>query len=319
MIALLLVGCASPGAVRSAKAIGPDVPRTDAHFRDDPTDFQFAIVADRTGGPREGVFPQALKQINMLQPAFVMSVGDLIEGYIYDHARLNAQWDEIDSMVKGLDMPFFYVAGNHDMGNEALLEVWRARHGREYYHFVYKDVLFLALSTEDPPVIVTKETEADIMKLGELMKSDRESDREKASQMVRASEALQKAILYPKISDLQVDYFRQVLADHPDVRWTFVLMHKPAWEYGSEDFREIESMLQGRDYTVFAGHHHSYKYLEVNGRDYIRLGTTGGGMDQEVPGSFDHFVVVTMTKEGPRIVNLRLDGVLDRSGSPISN
>src|SRR5262245_50556126 len=41
--------------------------------------FQFAIVSDRTGGHRQGVFSKAVQQVNLLQPAFVMSVGDLIE------------------------------------------------------------------------------------------------------------------------------------------------------------------------------------------------------------------------------------------------
>src|SRR6476619_5408301 len=41
--------------------------------------FQFAIVSDRTGGHRAGVFSKAVQQVNLLQPEFVMSVGDLIE------------------------------------------------------------------------------------------------------------------------------------------------------------------------------------------------------------------------------------------------
>src|SRR5262245_18966304 len=42
--------------------------------------FQFAIVSDGTGGHRRGVFSKAVQQVNLMQPAFVMSVGDLIEG-----------------------------------------------------------------------------------------------------------------------------------------------------------------------------------------------------------------------------------------------
>jgi len=42
--------------------------------------FQFAVVADRTGGHRRGVFSKAVQQINLMHPEFVMSVGDLIEG-----------------------------------------------------------------------------------------------------------------------------------------------------------------------------------------------------------------------------------------------
>lgn len=45
------------------------------------------------------------------------------------------------------------------------------------------------------------------------------------------------------------------------------------------------------------------------------LGTTGGG--RAFDGSFgamDHMMWITMTKDGPSIANLRLDGVLDKTG-----
>lgn len=307
--------CASPHAIHHVTSIGPDAPCTNTYFRDDPADFHFVVVSDRTGGHREGVFRHALKQANMLQPAFVINIGDLIEGYTEDRIQLTAEWDEIDAIVSELDMPFFFVVGNHDMSNDVMLDVWRARHGRDYYHFIYKNVLFLVLNTEDPPLPVTKEIEADIVKLREVLKSDRD----KAYQMVMENEGLQRAILYPKIGDEQVNYFKHVVADHLDVRWTFVIMHKPAWKYRNENFRKIESMLQGREYTVLAGHEHYYEYFEVNGKDYIQLGTTGGGRPEEASGVFDHFVWVTMTEKGPKIVNLLLEGFLDRTGRPIAD
>jgi hypothetical protein len=46
-------------------------------------------------------------------------------------------------------MPFYYVPGNHDTNNELLTKVWRERYGRDYYHFKYKDVLFLSLNTDE--------------------------------------------------------------------------------------------------------------------------------------------------------------------------
>ena len=53
-------------------------PWTKRPFRNDPDDFQFAIVTDRTGGMRPGVFARSAAKVNELQPEFVMSVGDLI-------------------------------------------------------------------------------------------------------------------------------------------------------------------------------------------------------------------------------------------------
>ena len=57
--------------------------------------FQFAVVADRTGGHRAKVFSQAVYRINLLQPNFVMSVGDLIEGYSTKEEKLAEEWDDL--------------------------------------------------------------------------------------------------------------------------------------------------------------------------------------------------------------------------------
>jgi len=315
LVFLLIGACASPRAGGHITTIDPSVPCTNTAFRDDPANFHFVIVSDNTGAHREGVFRRALKQVNMLEPAFVINIGDLIEGYTEDRTQLKKEWDEIDAMVNELDMPFFFVVGNHDMGNDVMLDVWHSRLGRDYYHFIYKNVLFLVLNTEDPPLFITREIAPDIAKLREVMKSDRDA----AEQMVMENEGLQRAILYPKIGEEQVEYFKQVLADHRDVHWTFVLMHKPAWKYGNENFRKIQLMLHGRNYTVFGGHEHYYEYSEVDGKDYIQMATTGAGRLQEGSGNFDHFVWVTMTEKGPKIVNLLLDGLLDRTGKSITD
>ena len=125
------------------------IPVTQKSFNDDTTTFRFAIVSDRNGGMRPGVFEKAIDKLNLLQPEFVLSVGDLIDGYTEDPKVWNAQWDEFDALVNRLDMPFYYVPGNHDTSNELLTEVWKKRHGRDYYSFVHKNVLFIALNTDE--------------------------------------------------------------------------------------------------------------------------------------------------------------------------
>ena len=65
--------------------------------------FQFAIVTDRTGGHRPGVFLDGILKLNLLQPEFVMSVGDLIEGYTTDTTRLNEEWKEFNGFIDSLD------------------------------------------------------------------------------------------------------------------------------------------------------------------------------------------------------------------------
>ena len=46
-------------------------------------------------------------------------------------------------------MPFFYLPGNHDVSNEVMNRIWDEQFGVRYYSFLYKDVLFLCLNTQD--------------------------------------------------------------------------------------------------------------------------------------------------------------------------
>ena len=46
------------------------------------------------------MFSRTVQQLNLLQPTFVMSVGDLIEGYSLKEDIVKGQWDEFDGYVK---------------------------------------------------------------------------------------------------------------------------------------------------------------------------------------------------------------------------
>jgi hypothetical protein len=65
---------------------------------------------------------------------------------------------------------------------------------------------------------------------------------------------------------------------------------------------------------VFYGHVHSYLYQQRLGHDYIRLATTGGVQIEGRENAFDHVTLVTVSDDGVDIANLRLDGILDKTG-----
>lgn len=244
-------------------------PWTTLEFYNDPKNFQFALVSDLWGGYREGIFDDAVKKLNLLYPEFVLSVGDLISGQVYDTLKVAEEWSEFNQKANGLNMPFFYLPGNHDISNQVMAREWEKLYGRRYYYFVYKNVLFLILDSNDNEEFL--------------------------------------------FSEKQVDYATRVLKDHPKVRWTFVLMHHPAWEYETGGrFGKIEQALSGRKFTVIAGHRHHYHYEQRNGNNYYVLSTTGAGnrLRGNYFGEFDHITWITMTDEGPAMSNLRLDGIL---------
>jgi protein-tyrosine phosphatase len=249
--------------------------------------------------------------LNLVQPAFVVGVGDLIEGYTEDEALLRSWWTSMDEQLGRLDMPFYGVPGNHDLNIGPSEAVWFERAGMEqsYAHFIYKDVLFLLVSTEDPPKTPTAELEEQYAQVKSGQLSPEES--------VRAIIELEAWAGSVSISDAQVDYFRGVLDANPDVRWTFVFMHSPAWyQPDPGNFAEIESMLGDRPYTVFAGHTHTYGYTQRHGRDYITMGMTGG-LPPAHPGlgNMDHMALVTMTEDGPHIAGVLMNGIMDKRGA----
>lgn len=285
------------------------VPWTHDNFDDEPGKFTFALFSDLTGGERDGVFEVAVEQLRLLRPELIISVGDLIGGGAVDHEQLVREWDSFDERASRARAPVFHVGGNHDLINPDMWEVWEERYGRRYYHFVYKNALFLVLDTEDNPADFQQyihEIRLETIRVIEADGWEAGSDTEYAK--------LQEA-KSGRIGAQQAAYFRNVIGRYPNVRWTFVLMHKAAWErQDEENFSTIETALNGRPYTVFHGHLHSYRHQQRFGQDYIRLGTTGGTHSPDAPMAIDHVTLVTVSEMGVDIANLRMSGIFDKAG-----
>jgi len=236
-VALLASGfCAAQVAAPEASAFSYETERltgarpwTAKEFQNDPRNFQFVIIGDRTGGANVlETFQKAMPQINLLEPEFVINVGDLIEGYSDQAAELNMEWNEVDSWLGELDMPFFKTPGNHDIANTTAREVWRERYGATYYSFLYKDVLFMVLDTEyDRPA-----PPPDMKEKIELYNRLQVEDPPKAQAMLAefmSDESVIAGLSTPvEFDEKQLAWIRQTLTDHPDVRWTFLFMHEHA-------------------------------------------------------------------------------------------
>ncbi len=148
VLVILLSGCGQRKPFRSDVTTASK-PWTNLDFNNNPENFQFAIVSDRNGGCRPGVFEDAVKKLNLMQPEFVLSVGDLISGYTTDTAQITKQWAEVNHTISVLKMPFFYLPGNHDITNKVMEKEWEKRYGRRYYSFTYKKTLFVILDSND--------------------------------------------------------------------------------------------------------------------------------------------------------------------------
>ncbi len=278
MLVGFLLACGGQSAQESAVQLAMEEQKASAtpwsglDLQNDPDRFQFAIVSDNTGRARAGVFENAIAKLNLLQPEFVMSVGDLIQGNTEDLREIEQQWERFDGWIDRLEMPFFYVPGNHGYSNPVMADVWEKRLGRPYYRFVYRDFLFLCLNSEE-----------DIHNRPRM-----------------------------KILDEQYDFVETALAEDRDVRWTMVFLHKPLWKIEDTGrWGDVEKLLAKRRHTVFAGHLHHYFWDERNNGQYFVLATTGAKSELRGHeyGEFDHVVWVTMSETGPIVANLSLDGV----------
>lgn len=288
---------------------GKPTPWTHDQFDVEEGKFMFALISDLNGGERAHIYDIALQQVNLLRPEFILSVGDLIDGGTEDIGQLDREWKSFNDRTQEAKSPFFRVGGNHDLTNMVMRDYWIDNYGQRYYYFTYKEVLFLILDSED----------YDPKRMQEIYLARDEAikvmDGPNPSKAVETDYFKMQERRTGRIGSEQADFFKEVLNKHQKVKWTFLLMHKPVWlDETDSTFVKIETALSDRPYTVINGHFHIYSHTERNNRDYIMLGTTGGSQNDQNDMAFDHITIVTMTSEGPSIANIRMDGLLDKSG-----
>ena len=246
-------------------------PWTSLKVNRDPDQFQFAVVSDRTGGHRPKVFAQAVRRINLLQPEFVLSVGDLIEGYTTKQETMDAQWKEFTDLTAKFDMPFFYVPGNHDLTNKEMNDDWKARFGRKFYHFTYKNTLFLSVNSED-----TKMTHI----------------------------TPEQVEYFQKVLDANKDVRWTLIFTHKPL-WAAADVDKNGW--GA--FEKLLAGRKYTVFCGHV--HRYQKFTRNGMNHYQLATTGGGSRLRGVEyGEFDHLTWITMKKDGPLISNVLLDGIL---------
>jgi Icc protein len=80
--------------------------------------FQFVILGDRTGETEPGVYERVWQEAAAEDPAFVLSVGDSIQGL--NDATAEAEWRQFEQILTPYRrFPLFLTPGNHD--------IWSAR------------------------------------------------------------------------------------------------------------------------------------------------------------------------------------------------
>jgi hypothetical protein len=98
-----------------------------------PDQFHFVLLGDRTGETQPGIYERVWRELSGAQPAFVLSVGDTIQG-LYDNTA-EAEWREARRILEPYSrIPLYLAPGNHDIWSEASERLFRqyAGHAPHY-------------------------------------------------------------------------------------------------------------------------------------------------------------------------------------------
>ena len=259
--------------------------------------FQFVIYGDRTGGEPSGLkfLRQAVDDTNLLDPDFVMTVGDLIQGYNRPTPWLK-QMQEYRDIMGGLKMDWFPVAGNHDIywdfrdrnrpkiHHEANYE---KHFGPLWYSFEHKQNGFVVLFSDE---------------------GDHETG-EKGFSEGRLQ----------NMSPEQLEFLDKALERLKECNQVFVFLHHPRWlggGYEGSNWPEVHKRLAGAGnvVAVFGGHIHHQTYDgPIDGIEYFTLAATGGRLAFENAelGYLHHFNVVTVREGKFTVGSLPVGTVMD--------
>lgn len=306
----LSAGAKNHAVFESDIAINAAKPWTDKALDIHGSGTIFAVFGDRTGLHYPGKTEIAVEKINRLNPDFAVSVGDHIEGYTRNEEDLQQQWAEFDSLIDGLESRFFKIPGNHDYSNHIMAKYYQNRHGRDYYYFVVKDVLFLCLNTQDPPRERPEDDERKRSGWAQSMIEMVKIDPQKGIDTIQKTfKNYPRAHGHAAISDAQFEYFRRVIERHKEMKWTFVFMHMPAWDesYACENFQKLQQALKGRPYTVFAGHEHHYRLENIHGKEYYRVGPISAIPRDNTPECQRQFLLVDFKGKRPGVQVIKVE------------
>ena len=107
--------------------------------------FHFVLLGDRTGEAQTGVYESIWAEATRRSPAFVISVGDTIQGL--NDATAEAEWRQAEQILEPFRKFTLYLTpGNHDIWSEKSARLFREHAGHApHYSFDYGPAHFTIL------------------------------------------------------------------------------------------------------------------------------------------------------------------------------
>ena len=218
--------------------------------------FHFVVLGDAQFDDA-AKFNRVIDQTRRLGPAFVIQVGDLIDGYNSNMREIRDEWARFSDQIAPLaPIPFLAVPGNHDIygGNkkpDAKLESeFVERWGALYQAFEHENALFVTLNSDSTGAM----NAIDAAQLTWLEKT------------LAASRAQHK----------------------------FIFLHRPPFLMRNADRLHALFGEYGVSH-VFYGHHHHYHYFERDGVRYSMVNAAADSISsQHQIGGFHHILQVSV-------------------------
>ena len=245
--------------------------RNDQAPQSESDEFHFIVLGDAQFDDTTG-FNRIIDQVRGLYPAFVVQVGDLIDGYDSDLALIQEEWQRFQNQISPIsDIPYYAIAGNHDVYGDNktpdadLERIFEDTWGPLYFSFTYKNALIIGLN----------------------------SDSKEAPE---------------RVSDEQIDWMNAILSKS-DAEHKFVFMHRPPMLMTNAPVLH-QAFVRGGVQQVIYGHHHHLHHFERDGVHYT-MTNAGGRMAHQVKavGGFAHFLHVTVRGDTSSVAVIEADSV----------
>jgi Icc protein len=202
--------------------------------------FRFVVLGDRTGETQPGVYERVWQEAAAEDPAFVVSVGDSIQGL--NDATAETEWRQFEQILTPYRrFRLFLAPGNHDIWSArsaTLFQKYAARslqHPRlAHYSFDYAQVHFTILDNS-------------------------------------RSDSLPPA---------ELQFLQEDLEAHKDQPVKFIVSHRPSWlmdaMFQNPRFRLHQLARKYGAQYVIAGHLHQMLEVDLEGVKYLSMASAGG-------------------------------------------
>ncbi len=233
-------------------------------------DIRFIVFGDsQFGNPPE--FERMIYEASLLKPDFAIQVGDLINGYTHDKAKLNAEWKRFKGQISLLNAPFYPVPGNHDVVTDEAEEVYAEIWGKDKFLYSFdKGSAHL--------IVLNSWFGDDDDRILEWQRTWLKEDLEQYASKYNEAELAKKSI--------------------------FVFVHSPLWKYpveheGKKDWNIVQNILKNYPVKlVMGGHSHEHVWSHNDGIDYLIINSAGVRRENIRGGKFSAFLHIVVEDEG---------------------